>query len=67
MLFLRLHAKKKGGHARIDQEPHVLDLLLSNEDGMISDIEYCSPLGKSDHSLINFNFNCYTNMKTLKE
>lgn len=26
---------------------------------MVSDIEYCSPLGKSDHSLINFNFNCY--------
>jgi hypothetical protein len=24
-----------------------------------SDIEYCSPLVKSDHSLINFNFNCY--------
>ena len=34
-------------------------MLLSNEDGMISDIEYFSPLGKSDHSLINFNFNCY--------
>jgi hypothetical protein len=32
---------------------------LSNEDGIISDIEYCSPLGKSDHSLIYFNFNCY--------
>jgi hypothetical protein len=25
----------------------------------VYDIEYCSPLGKSDHSLINFNFNCY--------
>ena len=27
---------------------------------MISDIEQCSPLGKRYHSLINFNFNCYS-------
>ena len=26
---------------------------------MVSNIEYCSPLGKSDHSLLTFNFNCY--------
>ena len=47
----------KPTRARIDHEPHIFDLLLSNEDGMISDIEYCSPLGKSYHSLRNFN--CY--------
>jgi len=49
----------KPTRARIDHEPHILDRILSNEEGMVSDIEYCSPLGKSDHSLINFNFNCY--------
>ena len=43
--YLYQHVNKPT-RARIDHEPHVLDLLLSNEDGMISDIEYCSPLGK---------------------
>ena len=49
----------KPTRGRIDHEPHILDLILSNEEGMVTDIEYCSPIGKSDHSLINFNFNCY--------
>ena len=26
---------------------------------MVSDLEYHSPLGKSDHSVLNFTFNCY--------
>jgi hypothetical protein len=35
--YLYQHVSKPT-RARIDHEPHVLDLLLSNEDGMISDI-----------------------------
>ena len=47
--FLYQHVNKQTC-ACIDHEPHILDLLLSNDDGMISDIEYCSPL--------DFNFIC---------
>ena len=45
--------------ARGSNTPNLLDLLFTNEEGMISDIEYMSPLGKSDHSILMFQFNCY--------
>ncbi|CAC5385682.1 unnamed protein product [Mytilus coruscus] len=43
--------------------PHTLDLILTNEEQMISNLEYQSPLGKSDHCTMKFDFNCYTNIK----
>lgn len=49
----------KPTRGRINQDPQVLDLILTNEDGMVTDIEHYSPLGKSDHSILKFNFNCY--------
>ena len=36
-------------------EPHILDLVLTNDE-IIDDIEYLSPLGKSDHAVLFFNF-----------
>ena len=39
---------------------NVLDLVFTNEEHMISDIEYQSPLGKSDHCVLKFYFNCFT-------
>ena len=42
--------------------PHVLDLVLSN-DLNISDIEYQSPLGKSDHSVIICKYHCYAELR----
>ena len=57
--FLYQHIRKPT-RGRIDQEPHILDLVFTNEDGMVSDLNYLSPLGKSDHSVIVFKFNCYT-------
>ena len=39
--------------ARGSQTPHALDLVITDED-FISDIEYLSPVGKSDHSVLNF-------------
>ena len=41
--------------------PHVLNLVLSN-DLNIRDIEYQSPLGKSDHSVIVFKYHCYAEL-----
>ncbi|CAC5371801.1 unnamed protein product [Mytilus coruscus] len=44
--------------------PHTLDLILTNEEKMLSNLEYQSPLGKSDHCTMKFDFNCYTNIKS---
>ena len=44
--------------ARQGQNPHILDLILTNEESLVQDIEYKSPLGKSDHSVIEFQINC---------
>ncbi|CAG2257804.1 unnamed protein product [Mytilus edulis] len=66
--FLYQHVLKPT-RGRINQDPHILDLLLTNEEGMISDVEYLSPLGKSDHSVLTFKFNCYieeTNSERIK-
>ncbi|CAG2252905.1 unnamed protein product [Mytilus edulis] len=43
--------------------PHVLDLIFTNEENMVSDIEYLTPLGKRDHYGIQFQYNCYTKLK----
>jgi hypothetical protein len=32
--------------------PHVLDLVFTNEENMVSELEYLSPLGKSDHCVL---------------
>ncbi|CAC5388951.1 unnamed protein product [Mytilus coruscus] len=37
--------------------PHTIDLILTNEEQMISNLEYQSPLGKSDHCNMKFDFN----------
>ena len=45
---------------RGDQEPSVIDLILTNEEGMVSGVETQSPLGKSDHAIVTFNYHCYS-------
>lgn len=37
-----------------------LDLILSNEEDIISKINYHPSLGKSDHLILTYDFNCYT-------
>ena len=44
---------------RSDQAPSVLDLIFSSEEGMVSELSVESPLGKSDHGILQFNFHCY--------
>jgi endonuclease/exonuclease/phosphatase family metal-dependent hydrolase len=53
--YLYQHINKPT-RGRNSQQPHVLDLLFTNEEGMVSDIEYLSPLGKSDHCIITYKF-----------
>ena len=45
---------------REGEAPSMLDLLFTNEDGMISGLEYLPGLGKSDHIVLRFCFNCYS-------
>ena len=40
--------------------PTVIDLVFSNEEGMVSDLEVEAPLGKSDHCVIKYCFNFHT-------
>ncbi len=54
---------KKATRWRGDDIPSILDLIITNEEGMVTDLEYSSPLGKSDHCVVNFKFNCYANLK----
>ena len=47
---------------RGSNDPHTLDLILTNEDDMINDLIYDSPLGKSDHCTLRFNYMCCPEM-----
>ena len=44
---------------RHDHSPHILDLILSNEEGMISELQYLPGLWKSDHVCLMFNLTLY--------
>ena len=61
--FLFQHIKKPT-RWRGTNTPHILDLIITNEEPMISDLECTSPLGKSDHCVLSFNYtcNCYINL-----
>ena len=57
-LYIHQHVKKIT-RIRGTSEPSILDLVITNEEGMVSEIEYQSPISKSDHTCLLFNFNCY--------
>jgi hypothetical protein len=42
-----------------NSEPSTLDLIFTNEEGMVDDTRITSPLGHSDHCVITFKFRCY--------
>ena len=43
---------------RGSNNPNVLDLILSNDDDIIGDVEYFSPLGRSNHCIPTFLIMC---------
>ncbi|KAK3090353.1 hypothetical protein FSP39_011129 [Pinctada imbricata] len=43
---------------RGSEKPNLLDLIITKEENLVEDIEYQSPLGKSDHCVIRFNYRC---------
>ena len=49
--FLHQHTRKPTRWRGTDN-PHIVDLIVTNEETMISNLEHVSPLRKSDHCLI---------------
>ncbi|KAK3098476.1 hypothetical protein FSP39_019799 [Pinctada imbricata] len=44
--------------SRNSDTPAILDLIFTNEEGMIENLEHKPPLGKSDHDVLSFNLKC---------
>ena len=61
--YLHQHIREPT-RCRIGQTPSTIDLVFSNEEGMVSDIKHLSPLGKSDHCVLSFKFNRATDCNT---
>lgn len=51
---------------RGQDEPSTLDLIFTNEENMVKDLEYLPPLGRSDHSVIKFNIPCARDIREPK-
>lgn len=58
-LFLYQHVEEFT-RFRLDQEPSLLDLVFTNEETMVDNIEFSSPIGKSDHVSITWTFHSST-------
>ena len=55
-LFQRVEGETR---CRGDDQPSLLDVVLTNEEDMVSRVEHLAPLGKSDHQTLLFRYNCY--------
>ena len=52
---------------QINQQANILDLVFTNEENMINNIEVKTPIGKSDHIVVTFEYNCYSESSNDKE
>ena len=46
-------------HYRPGCTPSTIDLVCTNEEGMVNDVKHLAPLGKSHHVTLSFRFSCY--------
>lgn len=51
---------------RGDQRPSVLDLVITVEENVVSDLQYLAPLGNSDHCTLIFDYQCKVETVTTK-
>ena len=56
--FLHQHVTQPTRY-REGQEPSLLDLIMTSEEGMINEMTHNPPLGDSDHECLNFTLECY--------
>ena len=64
--FLHQHVEK-ATRKRGNDDPSLLDLVLTDEAMQISELKHHSPIGKSDHSVLTFNFHCYLDYNKPKD
>ena len=57
--FLFQHVREPT-HFRALQKANILDLVMTNEEGMVGDIMLSKPIGKSHHTVLNWKMKCYT-------
>ena len=57
-LFLIQHVTEPT-HYRGNCTPNTLDLIFTNEEGMLENVKHRAPVGKSHHTLLHFTFCCY--------
>ena len=58
---------EKPTRRRGNDEPSLLDLVLTNEEMQVTDIQHHVAIGKSDHDVICFNFHCYLDYSQPKD
>jgi len=56
--FLYQHTREPT-HYRHGQTANVLDLVLTNGEELVSDLQYTEPVGKSHHVMLSWTMNCY--------
>ena len=64
--FLHQHVERPT-RRRGDDEPSKLDLIFTNEEMQVNEVKHISPLGKSDHDVLSFEFQCYVEYSKSKE
>ena len=52
---------------RGETTPSLIDLVLTNKDTQVNDVKHLPPLGKSDHDVLSFEFQCYMELPTTRE
>ena len=57
---------KQPSRFREDQEPSTLDLIFTNDENMLDNLKASAGLGKSDHQILLFDFNCYISLNECK-
>ena len=57
--FLFQHVQQPTRY-RVGESPNILDLILSNEEGMVCNLHHLPGIGNSDHVTLRFQLTCYT-------
>ena len=65
-LYLFQHVIKPTRY-REGQEPSLLDLIFTNEEPMVDDIEEFAPIGKSDHVGLLWTYTCKVDIATMED
>ena len=53
----------KATRYREGERPNTLDVILSNEEGLVQNLAYLPPIGSSDHIVLQFEIACYAKIE----